>query len=129
MPKDTKHTRETVLDAIRGAGLFSKDGRETSSFGIVTTVAKRLQVARSTVYTYMNRWSTVDDAMRDERNAYLDLCESKLADEVMKGNITAIIFSLKTLGKSRGYIERFEHGISADEQAQVHIYIPDNQRD
>ena len=34
--------------------------------------------------------------------------ESKLYENVKKGDVTSIIFLLKTLGKSRGYVERQE---------------------
>jgi hypothetical protein len=129
MPKNTKFDREMVVDAIRGAGQFTQDGEEKSSFGIVKNVAERLQVTRATVYSYMNRWSTVEDAMTDERNAFLDICESKLADAVMEGDITAIKFALRTLGRDRGYAEKIEHGVGASEGAELHIYIPDNGRD
>jgi len=106
---ETKVDREIVIDAIRGEGMFAKAGKEMSSFGNVSNVAVRLKVTRATVYSYMKRWATVKDAMMDERNSFLDLCENKLASQVNDGNITAIIFALKTIGKSRGYIERYEH--------------------
>ena len=46
--------------------------------------------------------------MSDERESLLDLAEGSLFDQVRKGNITAIIFTLKTIGKHRGYVERQE---------------------
>ena len=39
---------------------------------------------------------------------FLDYAESKLVENIGKGDTTAIIFTLKTKGKSRGYIERSE---------------------
>jgi hypothetical protein len=123
---DTKHDRETVIDAIKGEGVFAKSGVDMSSFGNVSNVATRLKVTRATVYSYMERWKTVEDAMMDERNSFLDLCENKLASEVNKGNITAIIFALKTIGKSRGYIERAE--VINDGKMEIIVKYADRKR-
>ena len=38
----------------------------------------------------------------------VDVAEGRLNQAVNNGDLTAIIFTLKTLGKSRGYIERQE---------------------
>lgn len=50
--------------------------------------------------------------MEEGRNRLLDLAEKRLFDLVNEGHPSAIIFTLKTLGKHRGYIERQEHEIS-----------------
>ena len=42
----------------------------------------------------------------DQKEAILDFAESKLKQEINDGNITAIIFFLKTKGKIRGYVEK-----------------------
>jgi len=118
---ETKVDRDTVIDAIKGEGFWAKDKANTSSFGIVANVAIRLGVTRATIYSYMKRWKTVKAVMMDERNSFLDLCESKLANEVNEGNITAIIFALKTIGKSRGYIERYEYTGADSEPIQFII--------
>ena len=44
----------------------------------------------------------------------VDLAESKLIEAIKDGNLTAIIFFLKTQGKSRGYSERSEHDLTSD---------------
>ena len=123
---NTKHDRETVIDAIKGEGAFAKSGVDMSSFGNVSNVAQRLKVTRATVYSYMDRWKTVEDAIMDERNSFLDLCENKLASEVNKGNITAIIFTLKTIGKSRGYVERAE--VMNDGKMEIIVKYADGKR-
>lgn len=43
--------------------------------------------------------------MRDVDEGLIDLSESRLMQAINDGNLTAIIFYLKTKGKSRGYIE------------------------
>ena len=43
--------------------------------------------------------------MCDVEEGLIDLCETKLMQQINEGNLTAIIFFLKTKGKQRGYIE------------------------
>ena len=104
----TKHSRETVLDAINGTGEFSHKGKVTSSFGNVTVIANRLGVARTTVYVYAEKWSTVKTAIKEARETLKDFTENKIASEIMGGNTTMIIFFAKTQMKDRGYVERQE---------------------
>ena len=110
-----QHELDDVLDAIRGEGKFApkKKDQIATSGGIVTEVAKRLGVSRTTMYKYIDRWKTVADAIEDERSALVDFAESQLVRKVREGHITAIIFTLKTLGKKRGYIESYK--VSGDE--------------
>lgn len=61
--------------------------------------------------TYYN-WMKDDEAFREKVNALeesdIDAAETALKRQILDGNTTAIIFYLKTKGKSRGYIERQE---------------------
>ena len=101
----TKVDLDTIIDAIRGTGAWKDKG---SSGGNISSIARRLGVTRATAYSYMTRWKKVENAIIDEREAMLDFTENQLFKQVQEGNITAIIFTLKTLGKSRGYVERQE---------------------
>jgi hypothetical protein len=60
------------------------------------------------MHNYVRRYATVAAEVTSQRDVLLDMTEAKLFEQVNRGNITAIIFTLKTLGKSRGYIERQE---------------------
>ena len=90
-------TAEQVIRATEGSG------------GIVTQIAKRLGCSRMTVYRYMEKYATVALAIQEEREGLLDIAESELLKQIRGGNMTAIIFFLKTQGKRRGYVERQEH--------------------
>ena len=49
------------------------------------------------------------DLIKDAaRQSMIDSAEDGLRNGVDEGNLTAIIFTLKTIGKERGYIERTE---------------------
>ena len=94
MAKHYKFTEDQLLRAIKDSG------------GFVTEVARRLGCNRSTVYSYRKRLPAVAQAFHDEREKQLDFAESKLLEMIQSKNIAAVIFFLKTQGKSRGYIEK-----------------------
>jgi isopentenyldiphosphate isomerase len=78
------------------------------SLGVVTTACKDVDIARQTHY----RWLQEDEDYKKEVDAIgdmtIDFAESKLHEQINKGDTTSIIFFLKTKGKKRGYIERQE---------------------
>lgn len=69
---------------------------------------KAVGIERVTFY----KWMKEDDAFRDKITALeegdIDSAETALKRQILDGNITAIIFYLKTKGKNRGYVERQE---------------------
>jgi len=76
--------------------------------GNLTKAAEALGIGRATLYRYVNSKLTIKAALDEARESLIDTAENKLADEIEKGNMTAIIFFLKTQGKKRGYVERQE---------------------
>jgi hypothetical protein len=73
----------------------------------ITRACKELDINRSTFY----RWLDDPDftqSVQDAREEKIDYIESQLLKKIEEGDTTSIIFALKTLGKSRGYIERRE---------------------
>lgn len=109
--------------------------------GIIGDVASALRVRRSTVYMWCSKYPEFRQALDDARETFLDLAESNLrklvagvpaieTDEngnkrfagwIERPSETAIIFTLKTRGKSRGYVERSE--IAADVHLRGSINI------
>lgn len=80
----------------------------TEAQGLISVAARRLGVSRSAVYNAINRHPTVAEAAEDARERTTDLAEGKLYGKINDGDITAIIFYLKTQAKNRGYVERQE---------------------
>lgn len=111
--------------------------------GIIGDVASALGVRRSTVYLWCSKYPEFRQALDDARETFLDLAESNLrklvagvpaieTDEngnkrfagwIEKPSETAIIFTLKTRGKKRGYVERQE--VEADVNMKGSINIRD----
>lgn len=92
----TKYTAEQIIEAVR------------ASSGILADAARMLGCHRATMHSYVNRYSTVRAAVEEEREVLIDLCESKLVEAVKRGDMQAVYFTLKTIGKDRGYSERTE---------------------
>ena len=89
--------------------------------GNVTAVARELGVARSTIYRRVAKSPALQETLTDAREELVDIAESALRREVLAGNITAIIFTLKTQGKERGYVERYEQTVRGDQQVAIQI--------
>jgi|TARA_R100000049_G_C1914630_1_gene61203 hypothetical protein len=104
-----KFTAKEVADAI------------TQAKGFITVAARRLGCRRDTIYRYIKEYASVREAKDDAREIMLDITEGKLFEQIQEGNMTAIIFHLKTQGKGRGYIERQE--IVGDRDSPVAIEI------
>lgn len=77
------------------------------AFGNLSAASKSLGVDRVTLYKWIEQ-DGLEQAVIEGRNSRLDFVEGKLDQKIDGGDITAIIFFLKTQGKSRGYVERQE---------------------
>jgi len=82
--------------------VYSKKGANISA------TCTALDISRNTLYAWRRKSKKLDEAMTEVEEALIDFTESKLIEQINTGNITAIIFHLKTKGKNRGYVERQE---------------------
>lgn len=78
------------------------------NLGIVSAVATALGVSRAAVYKRKANDKKIEEAFELAQERLVDLAESKLVTLIKDGNERAIIFTLKTKGKKRGYTERHE---------------------
>ena len=85
-----------------------------ASNGIITSAAMKLGVERAAIYQAAKRWSDVQEAIDESRQILVDFAEAKLKEKILALDTTAIIFTLKTLGKNRGYVERVEQQHSGE---------------
>ena len=85
------YTARNVLEAVRG------------SEGNVSTVAKNLECEWHTARKYIDKWQVTQQALKNEEEKILDICESELKKQIKKGERWAIKFMLSTKGKRRGY--------------------------
>ena len=76
--------------------------------GYVSKTASLLGCSVPTVYNYRDRYATVAEAWQNIRERRHDFVENALHKQIKEGNMTGIIFYLKTQAKDRGYVERSE---------------------
>ena len=121
-----KVTIGQLLGAIKG------------SAGNVTVILERLkkeygiEITRDAIVWRRNNDERVAEAFKLEKERTKDFVENEFFKQVKGGNMTAIIFFLKTQCKDRGYSERKEITGSNGtplQMGEVKIYIPDNGRD
>ena len=83
--------------------------------GNIKNTAQSFQVARNTIYKKIHEWD-LEEVVNEAREVRIDMVESALDDAIQEGNVTAIIFFLKTQGRSRGYVERQDVNFSGEIQ-------------
>lgn len=91
--------------------------------GNVSAAARALGVSRTAMYNKINNHDSLKEVLTDAREELVDIAETALRSEVLAKNITAIIFTLKTLGKDRGYVERTQTELSGKDGAPLPIAI------
>jgi hypothetical protein len=74
--------------------------------GNLAVVGRHFGVNRSTVWRFVRKHPSLQAVMLDCREERIDLAESALDRAVQNGEGWAISLTLKTIGKSRGYVER-----------------------
>jgi hypothetical protein len=70
--------------------------------------AMRLRCSRMGLYRVVAKNPDLQEIIQQERDGVVDVAESKLGEAVERGEAWAIMFTLKTIGKYRGYSERSE---------------------
>lgn len=76
--------------------------------GIVSMAAAAIGCERTTIWRRLKTSKVVADAHVEIQEVNLDRAEGKLAKAINDGNLTAVIFYLKTKGRNRGYSERVD---------------------
>jgi hypothetical protein len=95
-PTKRKPSNKLIIEALNKTG------------GNLSATAILLGATRQSVYNWLNANKELKAAREQSLDSLLDMAESKLFAKVKNGDLTAIIFTLKTQGKSRGYVERQE---------------------
>src|SRR5262245_39155763 len=105
MARPRRYRQGEVAEAVR------------ASRGLVTLAARRLGCDRDTVLRYAHRYPTVAAALADAREQQLDVTEARLFQAIDQGELGAITFYLRTVGRHRGYSER--HEVAVDGRVAV----------
>jgi len=76
--------------------------------GNVSATCIALNIDRNTFNSWRKEYPELAEKLDAIDESLIDFSESKLLEQINDGNLTAIIFHLKTKGKSRGYTESSE---------------------
>jgi hypothetical protein len=115
MPDHEHYTPEQLISALQ------------HTKGRVYRAAAVLRCSPQTVRNYMARYPEVQAAVDQARGLRVDAAEDQLDRAVGLGEPWAIVLTLKTLGKDRGYSERTEHqhGFRGPLQVELVTYTDD----
>lgn len=100
--ESTERKKKKFIEALR-------EGR-----GIITYACQKIGISRKTYYDWYQNDSEFKMLADEVNDTTIDVVESKLLSAINEGNLTAIIFYLKTKGKKRGYVERTEHEVNTN---------------
>jgi len=89
-------------------------------YGNVALTAQKFGVDRSTIYRFIHRHN-LEDVLDETRETKLDIAESSLMRGVINGEAWAVCFTLKTIGKKRGYVERIEQEVTGKNGGAVEV--------
>ena len=91
------------------------------TFGNVALSARRLGVSREYLSRTISKTPALKTILESAREERVDHAESALSRAVINGEAWAVCFTLKTLGKSRGYVERVQQEISGRDGKEIEI--------
>lgn len=96
MSETNKTQKRALLDALE------------RSLGIVSTACEKVNIGRATHYRWLQEDPEYREAVRMVEERTIDFAESHLHALIKDKNPQAVIFYMKTKGKTRGYVERQE---------------------
>lgn len=94
MPRGVTFKNKQIIEALE------------KSAGIITVAAQMLGMHRECLSRRISRTKELQEAMQAISERTLDLAEGQLFKAIKNGNMTAVIFYLKTKGTRRGYAEK-----------------------
>ena len=97
--------------------------------GIVSYACKVCNISRNTFYVWKNNDEVFAHECEIIQENTIDNVESKLFKAISKGNLTAIIFYLKTHGKKRGYVESINNNVNVNSFEELLKQIPEDNED
>lgn len=125
----SKSTISTPIKRRRKVSTEALSKALTATDGKVYLAAQRLGCDPKTVYNRIQAEPALAQLLEELRGQFLDLAETALHKAVVKCDSWAVCFTLKTLGRERGYSERHEVATPPGQPLQVETAtLTDNER-
>lgn len=112
-PKKAKSAEKTIAAGRIRATLHDMAAAIRLAEGNLTKAAELLEVSRPALKRKIDFNPALQKVLQDVIEQKLDKTEDRLFEQVDLGNVTAITFTLRTLGKHRGFSEKttIEHEV------------------
>lgn len=91
----------------------------------ISNTCKALKISRQTFYEWKRKDENLNQMLEEAEEAMIDFAESKLIEHIDNGDVTSLIFFLKTKGKKRGYVEKTESDVNVNTFQQMMQDLPD----
>lgn len=95
----------------------------------VSATCAALNISRQTFYDWKEKYPALKKALEDADDSILDWAETKLIKNINDGNLTALIFFLKTKGRKRGYVEQIDNNVTSNAFEALMKELPDDEED
>ena len=99
----------------------------TKKAGNISSTCTSLGIDRNTFTAWRKKYPKLNQLLSDVDESLIDFSESKLLEQINAGNLTAIIFHLKTKGKKRGYVESVEQNVNVTPFEKLMQELPDDE--
>jgi hypothetical protein len=96
MARPRKFTDSQIIEALK------------ATHGMVYLAAHNLGCSADAIYKRAKQEPKVQAVIDGERAKFIDLAEQKLYEALERGEKWAVEFSLRTIGRTRGYVEKQE---------------------
>ena len=93
--------------------------------GNVSATCSALGISRMAFYKRVSKNKGLKEMINEVDESLIDFSESKLIEKISEGDLTAIIFHLKTKGRDRGYVERREDNVNLNGFEKLMKELPD----
>lgn len=92
----------------------------------VSATCTALNISRTIWYRWREKHPGLDEMLKESEEALIDFAESKLMENINSGEVTSLIFFLKTKGKNRGYVETVKNEVTLNPFEELMKALPDN---
>ena len=89
--------------------------------GNIQKTAEELDIRRVDLCNYIDRNHELVETCLSYRESLVDLAEENLRGDLERGSMKATFFALKTLGRTRGYVDRKETEVVTPESQSVDL--------
>jgi hypothetical protein len=83
--------------------------------------AKMLSCTREAIWKRVQKSERLQEIVRDEREGVVDVAEGALQRAVLNGEAWAVQFTLRNLGRDRGYFEKSQQEITGKDGGPVEV--------